>query len=312
MKHRLFSVILEWGRSDKIKKSIQWLRMIFTPIAFIFLVFYFWQSSLDVSQVISEISIKNFFFSVVFWAFLHLITPLLAVVYLNKIDAKVISYRESLFIYVNRLPARYIPGGIWHTVSRGMDFHAKGVEMKELGIYFFLENILSLSMALVLGAIFLSQGEHTKLPNEIILLSIVTGVLLIILMPVFINRFFIDKDCGNRVISFNKTLNSIVITGVFWVLSGVSFWFYITGFQIGIDGYSIFELAGTYIYSWAIGFIAIFSPQGLGITELVATRILDISINTNIYIFIILSFRLVIICADLLMWLIVKLLFKRS
>jgi hypothetical protein len=187
-----------------------------------------------------------------------------------------------------------------------MDFHAKEIKMKQVGIYFLMENISLLSMALVLGGGFLLQGSYINISNELILTSIVIGMFLIILTPIIVNYLSVENANEDNIISVTKTLCSLVITGIVWILAGTSFWFYITGYQMHSEDYSFFELAGTYIYSWAIGFIAIFSPQGLGVTEFVASSILSFDEEIDVYLILIFGFRLVIICADMLMWMLVK------
>jgi len=63
------------------------------------------------------------------------------------------------------------------------------------------------------------------------------------------------------------------------------------------------DISGTYIFSWAMGFIALFAPQGLGVTEVVAASIFNSPMGIGAIALVILGFRGLIFCADTLMWL---------
>jgi hypothetical protein len=233
--------------------------------------------------------------------------PVLSLVYLNAEEKKELKYSDALFIYANRLPARYIPGGVWHSVSRGVDFHSFGMDINQIGRYFIIENVISLSMALLLGGILITLGQNYNLPVSIMLSFASLGLIMLLLLPVMLNRYFSHKDIKISEITIAQTVKGVLLTGAFWMIAGICFWQYILGFPISMDGLSYLDIAGSYIFSWAIGFIVIFAPQGIGITEFVATNIINVNVDLNVYLILVLGFRLVILSADLIMWSFIKL-----
>ena len=81
------------------------------------------------------------------WTLLHLLSPFMAVVVLNGSGSKV-SWSQAFATHASRLPARYVPGGVWHTVGRVMDYHEQGVKPRHLTAFVVLENGLAATCTL--------------------------------------------------------------------------------------------------------------------------------------------------------------------
>ena len=91
-------------------------------------------------------------FAIFVWAPLHALAPILALA-LFKPAGVDISYRAAFLIHANRIPARYLPGGIWHTVGRVMDYHELGAPPRLLTAYVCVEHVLAVGVALVPGGL---------------------------------------------------------------------------------------------------------------------------------------------------------------
>ncbi|ANJ67708.1 hypothetical protein A9404_10275 [Halothiobacillus diazotrophicus] len=95
-----------------------------------------------------------------------------------------------------------------------------------------------------------------------------------------------------------------LVTTVFWILSSISFLFFLDAFSSDLLGSSWLQVVGVYLYSWGVGFLAIFAPQGVGVFEVVAANLLNSNFPIQGLIVVLVLFRLVTALADLLFWLI--------
>jgi len=287
---------------EKTQQLLSVLKIIFTPVALLFLAIFAYKSQEILFQLITSVNIFDLCLSICMWVSLHFIVPLLAVVIFNS-ESPVISYRESLLSYANRLPARYIPGGIWHTVARAFDYHQIGISRKNTMVYVILENSLSMSVALLLGSGLIMLGDGVEVPGLIMIMSLVGGISIIFLTPLFINRYIHDGNEINNILGVSTIVKSLLILLIFWFLAGLSFFVYFSALTNILQTYSYMDISGTYIFSWAIGFMALFAPQGIGITEVVAANIFNSPVGIGAIALVIFGFRGVIFCADTLMWL---------
>src|SRR5665213_2821880 len=97
-------------------------RWLFGPAALLFLMVAGWRARVVFPMVLEQTDAAPLVVTVLVWTSLHLLTPVFSWIVLRELGAD-IGYRTLLAIHVGRLPARYLPGGIWHTVSRVMDLH---------------------------------------------------------------------------------------------------------------------------------------------------------------------------------------------
>ena len=81
-----------------------------------------------------------------------------------------------------------------------------------------------------------------------------------------------------------------------------AFYFYSMSFPSFFDGISFYEIGGAYLFSWSIGFISVFSPQGIGVFEFVVGNLLDYNVDVMSLSILILGFRAVTFCVDMLVY----------
>jgi hypothetical protein len=91
---------------------------------------------------------------------------------------------------------------------------------------------------------------------------------------------------------------------VFWTIAATAFLAYWRAFPGA--GASALEVAGTYLVAWAAGFASVFAPQGLGVFEAVAAVFLDGGLGFAGAAALVAGFRLVLLVADLLAWLVLQ------
>src|SRR5688572_8541315 len=110
---------------SKLAVFFQWSRLLFTPISLIVIASFIWQSRDELGKILLE---GNWIFlvsAVILWMITHLLSPLVSV-YIFQTCSINIRYTEALGIHCTRLPAKYLPGGIWHSVARANDYFVLG------------------------------------------------------------------------------------------------------------------------------------------------------------------------------------------
>jgi hypothetical protein len=94
----------------------------------------------------------------------------------------------------------------------------------------------------------------------------------------------------------------VVSALLFWALASTAFLSYLFAFPGSTQSNSVLEITGTYLFSWAVGYVALFAPQGLGVFETVAGDVLQTTLSLGAIAVLIAGFRIVILMADLVAW----------
>lgn len=240
--------------------------MAFTPLALAFLAFAAFKSRHTIAEIITVAKPAWLAATIALWATLSLVSPVTSWKALQGYGLD-LPYKVLLSIHLKRLPARYLPGGIWHTATRVMDLNDMGVNRPRLAAMVVLENIVPLAVTMLLGsALLLIEGDH-RLPLHTIA-GIATA--LVVLTPLAI-RLTNRQLHVIRMIAYIELLASVLF---FWLLASLAFLAYLAAFPtMPLDAHMI-QIAGAYLLSWAAGFIAVFAPQGLGVFESVVSLLL--------------------------------------
>lgn len=253
-------------RPSLLQRGLVLARRLFVPLALLFLALAAYGARDAFGNALAQARPWPLLLTVLAWSLLHLLVPVISWVVLDGLGTG-IGYRTALGIHVSRLPARYLPGGIWQTVSRVVDLHALGVSRRQLSVLVAMENIAPLATALGLGGAFALAAGTTRLPAPAIL---ATGVLLAVALPWALRRFLPQAP-----LPLASYLLAAATTLVFWAIAAGVFITYWTAFPaVSLEaGYS--GIAASYLLAWAAGFVAVFAPQGLGVFEAVAGLLLD-------------------------------------
>ena len=271
---------------------------VFAPVAIAFLLMSFWRSRVSLNAVLVQAELPPLMLTVALWGLLHLLTPALSALVLGEIGASV-SYRTTLGIHVGRLPARYLPGGIWHTVSRMMDLHRLGVSRSQLSALVLLENLVPVGTALVFGGVCLWAAGQARL--WLAIGAVVAGVLLLTCIPLLLrHRALLNR----RVYAPAAYLKLVALTVLFWVIAASAFACYWSAFPVARTGIPILQVYGTYLLAWVTGFVSLFAPQGLGVFESVAGVLLKGAIGFGGVAVLAAGFRVAILSADALAYMI--------
>lgn len=278
---------------------LRWAKRLFTPIAVAFLVYFAWHSRDVLVSLIEQASVGKLVIAAVIWGALHLFMPVLAVVILRGAGAD-ISWRQAFATHVERLPARYVPGGVWHTVGRVMDYHEQGVESKHLTVFVVLENGLAAAFTLAVGGAILWASNVTGGLGALVPIGCLAGM-----AGLFALHYF------TRTISTGTYLKALGVTAVFWLIATAAFITYLGAFPL--NGNVVTDTlvnAGVYLFSWGVGFLAVFAPQGIGVFEAVASDLIGSPIGFMGFAALIAGFRVVVMVADFATWGLYRLLAK--
>ncbi len=194
--------------------------------------------------------------------------------------------------YFRRIPARYIPGGVWHTAARYLDLHVEQRTGKAT-----LARLAILEMVLVATAGFLvallagvlldgsvNGGTHLLALQG---LAVAAGAAAIaVLLP-----------RGRRLAAVAWLSGALLLIALAWILAGTSFAL-VTGALIG--GCGATSLASTYVSSATVGYVAIFAPQGWGVSELAFDYLLPCAVELAMVLLGFVVFRVIGIGSDLL------------
>ena len=278
--------------------AFQTAKRIFTPVALGFIVFMAWKNRSVLAGLAAEASLGMLALSLILWACTHLVAPFFSRAVLGACGSE-IGYGAALQIHANRLPARYIPGGIWHTVGRVADFHARGALPRHLALFVFLENSLAAGTTFLMGGGLLFYYRHWQRWGVAGALGALAGALALLVIPAFSRRFILKEKNALHPAAYAKALG---VAAGFWILASASFCVYFSAFPGARAATPVLETAGAYMFGWAVGNVTVFAPQGIGVFEAMAAGLLKGSMPLGGMAALLAGFRAVALLADFLTW----------
>lgn len=276
---------------------LRWARLLFTPVSLLVIAWVLWQSRASLGAVFQQGEWHLLLAAVLLWILTHLLSPLISV-HMLALCGIPLTYSRATRIHCGRLPAKYLPGGIWHSVGRANDYLALGHDGKRVASYFLLENLLIVAVTLGVGGI-VADGLLPLRGLELlvsILPLLVLGFLLA--LPLLARRF------AGGVFAFSALSYVLVILllACYWALVGAAFATFISAFPaLGIVNPAA-EIAGSYIFSWSLGYLAVFAPQGIGVSEFVMSNLLTGGVSAGQLLAVLLGFRALVLVGDLVCW----------
>lgn len=179
------------------------------------------------------------------------------------------TYLEILGVYGLSSLGKYLPGGIWHFVGRFGVYKMNGLTNKASTRSLILENVWLLSSALATGVIgvFLTRfdliADLLNTPSEKWLAITLTFVIISLwIISLLIFHKIMQKYTAQKI---HNVAHVALIGLLLWTFIGGSFFIMFHEFQFSSAPLFI----GGYAVSWAVGYIAVFAPGGLGVREAV-------------------------------------------
>lgn len=294
-----FSWSLQAGRIVRVAKFT------FTPLAIISLTYVMWLTRNDISEILASANPGLLSISVVAWAASHLMIPRVSAWLLGAMG-ETVTWRQALSSHAQRLPAKYLPGGIWHTVGRAADLSSLSVPNGTIARFVALEQILALGVTATFGAAVIWITQSGALHPMVCLALAVGGITLILASPMLLSRV------GTPVtVNWPIYCSSVLGTVLFWCITSVSFISYINAFAASTWHASSLQTAGIYLLSWSAGYVAVFAPQGIGVFEGVAAALAKETAPAWTTVALVAGFRVIVLGGDFFAW-IISLSFRHS
>ncbi len=181
-----------------------------------------------------------------------------------------ITLRQALAATARALPARYVPTGVGFPVARAaLVRSATGLSPATLAAAAVFEMSMSVGVAAASGLAVL--GAAGALPGGWAWALVLPLVALPATCPPVGGRL-LAKLAARRAasvdiaVSWAGWVRLLVAAGAYWGWASAMFALHLAAFGPA-DPIGAFEAAGAFMVSWAVGFIAVFAPQGVGVAE---------------------------------------------
>lgn len=179
-----------------------------------------------------------------------------------------------LEVTARSVPARYVPGSVWYTMSRAAMLRARGVGVGALAVTALLEAVLTVVVSLALGGALL--GLAGRLPGQQLSGVVWVGVVVVATTPPVLNRLlaWLARRRGTTAPALSWADHAALVTWMvgFWALSAAAFACYLLAFDVSVPGPAV--VAGAFLVAWAIGYLTPIAPQGAGAFEVVVVVVL--------------------------------------
>jgi len=171
----------------------------------------------------------------------------------------------------------------------------KGISKTDISLVVLYEN----SYSIILAAIISTLGMYLFSPNDLystLALLLFFGSLSTIPIAVFFRKRSFILSAGAYV-----KLTAICVG--FWTLAATAFYSYMNAIGLVTTADSALLTIIHYLFSFVVGFVSIFAPQGIGVFEVVYAELSSNDIPRTQMIIFVAGFRVLVMLSDILIWL---------
>jgi hypothetical protein len=273
------------------------LRRGFIPLGLAFLAYSAYLAGDSLLPLLATVSVPRLLLACMLWSLAQWIGPLASLAMARILDVR-LGYRELALVSVLRLPAKYLPGGIWQSVARFAAYQRMEIKTSDSMTILVAEHVFALGTSIALGASLLLWETHSLNASRI-----AAGLLALAIIGLLLSSAWLQCS-QNRARGASRWILKLVLsTCLFWILAAASFCVY--WMAVFDSGAADLRLVGScYLLSWAAGFVVIFSPQGLGVFEWTAAHLMQSTQPLSVVVTAVAGFRMVSIIGDMATWLI--------
>lgn len=285
-----------WLRKVGASPWLPRLRHFFIPLALGFLAYSAYRASDSLLPLMATVSIPHLLLACMLWSVAQWVGPLTSLAVARMRDIR-LGYRELALISVLRLPAKYLPGGIWQSVARFAAYQRLAIKNSDSMTILIVEHVFALGASIALGASLLLLATHSM--N---VFRIAAGLLALSAIGLLLSSAWLRRNQQPVQGTLPSILRLTLSSCLFWMFAAASFCVY----WIAVFGSAAADLrlvGSTYLLSWAAGFVVIFSPQGLGVFEGVAAHLMPSTQPLSVVVTAVAGFRMIAITGDLATWL---------
>lgn len=214
-----------------------------------------------------------------------------------------VSLAAAVRVWLLSMMTRYIPGNVWHIVSRVALAHQLGVNNTQVFTSAAVEQVLTLLGALALFGCTLPFWRVGTLGRTWLLVLVPLGLLM--LHPRVLGQILIwlATKTGRAQFAWRYTYCEIVILVAAYMLPNLCAGMALSLLVWGMSAVSLADLPllfGAAALAWVIGYLSFFTPSGLGIREAVLVTLLSQLYPTPVALFASLLFRVVLTIGEML------------
>lgn len=285
-------------------RFIRWSRLLFTPIAMSAVAWFLFANYSSVLGIAKTARLDWLLLSVALWCVVNITVPIVTHKLFSARNQN-IPLSKLAGIHLGRLPAKYIPGGIWHTAARGIDYLEAGITRRELFNVLVTEHVMALMITAGVGGAGIYLYTNSDFWSYI---GLVAGLLAFTGLAGAVFMLFRKRDKDSRMCFLEAFITQLLV----WVFASSSFLVYYEAFEFyGVDNSPLYVIL-SYMFSWSLGFVAFFTPQGFGVFEVVIADLLTPKSTVASVAFIFLGFRFAILASDMIVYLTYLLIIKIS
>lgn len=203
-----------------------------------------------------------------------------------------LNVQTALRVYLASEFVRYIPGGVWHVLTRIIWVGKYGVPRPIAFASMTIELITKLAAgALVFAVSLLFWGDLGAVSSLLYGTPIITGIgavtivgLLVVLHPKVLNWLLnfalrlLKRDPVTLTLRYLDILLVTLAWSVSWCVAGGAFYMLLIGVWPGVSLAALPICIGIYALVWDIGFLAILTPSGLGFREAAMVALLKLAL----------------------------------
>ncbi|HRQ57971.1 MAG TPA: hypothetical protein PLN31_11175 [Azoarcus taiwanensis] len=160
---------------------------------------------------------------------------------------------------------------------------------------------MAASIALAIGGALLGTHPHGTVWSLLTVPVTIASAACLVSLPFVMNRWILSGEPG---LAWFDYITATIATIAFWTCMSFAFLSFVSAFPHADIGNDYINVVGAYLFAWAIGFITVFAPQGIGVFEVVAADLLPAALSFQALAAILAGFRLVSLLGDLSLWLI--------
>lgn len=260
------------------KDVIRWLRLLYMPASLGFVSYFLFKYWGEAQRVFGSYDLSTLLVVIILCSIVHVFAAS-SYCFVVGTSGNEIRLGESFRVHFSKLPARYLPGGIWHSAGKILDLGDQGFKRSELSMILFLEVATVWSAALLVFFFFSAHYEW---------------LILFVAFSVFV--LFALSHFFMTVVRL-KAVVSVTLFLPVWFVYGVAFYLYLQPSGL-ISSPDIFQVIANYSLSSFAGFLAIFAPQGIGVSETVFLYLEDIEVSIGLGITYLVGFRFAVVVGD--------------
>lgn len=188
-----------------------------------------------------------------------------------------VALADSMSVWLLSMITRYIPGNVWHILSRVAFAQRLGVSKGLILASATVEQLLTLLGALALWGLTLPLWRIASTDRIWLLLLLLVGLLL--LHPRLFGRLlrWVAAKIGRPTLAWNYTYGELCVIVGSYVAANSCAGLALCAIVSGIVPISVTDvpmLIGTSALAWSVGYLSFLTPSGLGVREAVLTAVL--------------------------------------